>query len=368
MNIPFADIKKQYISIHDEINHAIQEVLNDTAFIRGKYVERFEKNLAKMYGINHCIGVGNGTDAIYLALRALDIGPGDEVVTVCNSWISTSEVISQAGASVRFVDIELNNYNIDVKQIESVINKNTRARIPVHLYGQPVKNMDLLVEIAKKHSLFVIEDCAQAIFSEFKNQYVGTFGDIATISFYPGKNLGAFGDAGAVITNDDTLAEKVRMMANHGQKVKHNHKYEGINSRMDGLQGNILNVKLNHILSWTKKRQEIAEVYSNNLENIPNITTPKVDEDCTHVFHLYVILAEKRNELMSFLKDNGIGTALHYPNILPMLECYKHLNHSSADFPNGYKASQKILSLPMFPEMEKEEIQFVCQKIKEFYR
>ena len=367
MNIPFADIKKQYVSISNEINDAIQEVLNDTAFIRGKYVENFEKNLSKMYGINHCIGVGNGTDAIYLALRALDIGKGDEVITVCNSWISTSEVIGQAGANVKFVDIELDNFNIDVQQIESKISEKTKAIIPVHLYGQPVKNMDLLIQIAKKHSIYVIEDCAQAIFSEFKNQYVGTFGDIATISFYPGKNLGAFGDAGAVITNDDNLAEKVRMIANHGQKIKHNHKYEGINSRMDGIQGNILNVKLNHILSWTKKRQDIAKLYNNYLGDLPNISIPNVDKDCTHVYHLYVIMAERRNELMNFLKDKGISTALHYPNILPMLECYDYLNHSPSDFPRGYEASKKILSLPMFPELEKEEIKFICQKIKEFY-
>ena len=367
MNIPFADIKKQYLSISDEINNSIQEVLNDTAFIRGKYVERFENNLSKLYGINHCIGVGNGTDAIYLALRALDIGPGDEVITVCNSWISTSEVIGQAGASAKFVHIELDNFNIDVNKIETKISEKTKAIIPVHLYGQPVKNMDLLIEIAKKYSIHVIEDCAQAIFAEFKNQYVGTFGDIATISFYPGKNLGAFGDAGAVITNNNNLAEKVRMIANHGQKIKHNHKYEGINSRMDGLQGNILNVKLNHILSWTKKRQDIANIYREHLKELPNISIPKVDKDCTHVFHLYVILAEKRNELMSFLKDNGIGTALHYPNILPLLECYDHLNHSASDFPMGFDASQRILSLPMFPELEEKEIQYICQKIKEFY-
>jgi dTDP-4-amino-4,6-dideoxygalactose transaminase len=367
-NIPFADIKRQYLSISNEINYAIKEVLEDADFIRGKYVERFENKLSEMYNINHCIGVANGTDAIYLALRALGIGPGDEVITVCNSWISTSEVIGQIGAEVRFVDIELDNFNIDVNSIESKINKKTKAIIPVHLYGQAVKNFDLLIKIAKKHSLFVIEDCAQAIFAEYNNQYVGTFGDIATISFYPGKNLGAYGDAGAVITNNEKLAKKVRMIANHGQKIKHKHIYEGINSRMDGIQGNILYIKLNYILSWTKRRQEIAKIYEKLLSDLPNIATPQIDKNCNHVFHLYVILADKRNELMEFLKNHGIGTALHYPNILPMLDCYKHLNHIHKDFPNGYEASKKILSLPMFPEIEDEEINYICQKIKEFYK
>ena len=271
MKIPFADIKKQYHSIKPEIDNAIEEVLNDTAFIRGKYVDRFEKTFSTMYGINHCIGVGNGTDAIYLALKALEVGPGDEVITVCNSWISTSEVISQAGANVKFVDIESENYNIDVNKIEAVINENTKAIIPVHLYGQPVKDFDKLIAIAKKYSLYIIEDCAQAIFAKYKNQYVGTFGDIATISFYPGKNLGAFGDAGAVISHNDALAQKIRMLANHGQSVKHIHTYEGINSRMDGIQGNVLHTKLNHILHWTSRRQEIAERYHSLLENIDNL-------------------------------------------------------------------------------------------------
>lgn len=367
MNIPFADIKKQYQSIKGEVHDAMNEVLDDTAFIRGKYVDRFETNLAQMHGVKNCIGVANGTDAIYLALRALDIGPGDEVITVCNSWISTSEVISQVGAKVKFIDIEPDNYNMDVNQLESVINTNTKAIIPVHLYGQPVKDLDKLIEIARKYSIFVIEDCAQAIFSTYKNQYVGTFGDLATISFYPGKNLGAFGDAGAVISNNDDLAQKVKMLANHGQIVKHTHIYEGINSRMDGIQGNILNVKLNHILSWTKRRQEIARYYHSLLKDIPEITTPKVDHNSSHVFHLYVILGEDRDNLKQYLQDNGIGTALHYPNLLPLLDCYKNLNYKESDFPIGSANSKKILSLPMFPELTNDEIEYVSEKIKSFY-
>jgi dTDP-4-amino-4,6-dideoxygalactose transaminase len=367
MNIPFADIKKQYHSIKMEIDSAITEVLNDTAFIRGKYVTRFEDNFSTMYGINNCVGVGNGTDAIYLALKALEIGPGDEVITVCNSWISTSEVISQSGASVKFIDIDSENYNIDVNKIEAEINENTKAIIPVHLYGQPVKDFDKLIAIAKKHSLYVIEDCAQAIFAKYKNQYVGTFGDIATVSFYPGKNLGAFGDAGAVISNSDGLAQKVRMLANHGQSVKHIHTYEGINSRMDGIQGNILNVKLNHILDWTSRRQEIAERYHSLLKNIDDIDVPKIDSNASHVFHLYVILAKDRDKLKDYLSESGIGTALHYPTILPLLDCYKDLNYSESDFPVGFNNSKKILSLPMFPELSNDEIEYVCNKIKDFY-
>tara|TARA_B100000676_G_C17980563_1_gene788721 strand:- start:130 stop:1236 length:1107 start_codon:yes stop_codon:yes gene_type:complete len=367
MNIPFADIKRQYDSLKEEVQNAINEVLNDTAFIRGKYVNRFEENFSKMYGVKNVIGVGNGTDAIYLALRALDIGPGDEVITVCNSWISTSEVIGQVGAKVKFIDIESDNFNIDVNLVEREISEKTKAIIPVHLYGQPVKNFDKLVRIAEKYSLYIIEDCAQAVFAKYKDSYVGTIGDIATISFYPGKNLGAYGDAGVVISNNDELSKKVRMLANHGQEKKHTHIYEGINSRMDGLQGNIINLKLNYILDWTKRRQEIAKIYDQNLSGIKDLIIPKVDPNSTHVYHLYVVCAKKRNDLQSFLKDNGIGTALHYPNILPLLDCYKHLKLSGNDFPVGKRLSSEILSLPMFPEMTQDEIKYVCDRIREFY-
>jgi|TARA_B110000438_G_scaffold224567_1_gene218370 dTDP-4-amino-4,6-dideoxygalactose transaminase len=365
--IPFANIKKQYQNIKPEIDKAIEEVLDDTAFVRGKYVDRFEKNFSKMYGVKNCIGVGNGTDAIYLALKALEVGRGDEVITVCNSWISTSEVISQTGAKVKFVDIENDNYNIDINKIEAAINKNTKAIIPVHLYGQPVRDLDKLVDIAKKHSIYIIEDCAQAIFSKYKNQYVGTFGDIATISFYPGKNLGAFGDAGAVISNNDKLAKKIRMLANHGQSVKHTHIYEGINSRMDGIQGNVLNTKLNYILDWTARRQEIAQRYNSKLKDIKGLKVPKIDINASHVFHLYVILANERDSLKQYLQENHIGTALHYPNLLPLLDCYKSLNYSESDFPVGSRNAKMILSLPMFPELNNAEIDYVCDKIKSFY-
>ena len=367
MKIPFADIKRQYHNIKNDINNAIEEVLNDTAFIRGEYVDRFEKNFSSIYGISNSIGVGNGTDAIYLALRALEVGPGDEVITACNSWISTSEVISQVGASVKFVDIESDNYNIDVDLIEEKITKKTKAIIPVHLYGQPIKNFEKLIKIANKHSLYIIEDCAQAIFAKYKNQYVGTFGDFGTISFYPGKNLGAYGDAGFIISNNNDLAKKVRMLANHGQETKHTHIYEGINSRMDGIQGNILNTKLNYILDWTKRRKEIAKIYEKKLSHVKGIITPKIDSDSTHVFHLYVIRAERRDELKNFLSSKGIGTAIHYPNILPLLDCYKDLNYSKNDFPVGYKLSSEILSIPMFPEISNSEIDYICETIKSFY-
>ena len=367
MKIPFADIKKQYINIKNEINNAINEVVNDGAFIRGKYVDQFEKNFSKMYGVKNSIGVGNGTDAMYLALRALNIGSGDEVITVCNSWISTSEVIHQVGASVKFVDIESKNYNIDVDLIEEKINNKTKAIIPVHLYGQPIKNFDKLLKIAKKYSLYIIEDCAQAVFAKYKNQYVGTFGDFGTISFYPGKNLGAYGDAGLVISNNDDLANKVRMLANHGQKVKHIHIYEGINSRMDGIQGNILNVKLKYILEWTDRRQKIAKLYFDLLKNVQEIVLPEIDEESTHVFHLHVARVQKREALKKYLQDKGIGTAIHYPNLLPFLDCYKYLEYKEDDFPVGNSVSKEIISLPMFPELEDKDVRFVCNEIKNFY-
>ena len=243
----------------------------------------------------------------------------------------------------------------------------TKAIIPVHLYGQPIKNFDKLLKIAKKYSLYIIEDCAQAVFAKYKNQYVGTFGDFGTISFYPGKNLGAYGDAGLVISNNDDLANKVRMLANHGQKVKHIHIYEGINSRMDGIQGNILNVKLKYILEWTDRRQKIAKLYFDLLKNVQEIVLPEIDEESTHVFHLYVARVQKREALKKYLQDKGIGTAIHYPNLLPFLDCYKYLEYKEDDFPVGNSVSKEIISLPMFPELEDKDVRFVCNEIKNFY-
>lgn len=363
--INFVDLKVQYYSIKDEIDNAIASVIEDTAFIRGRYVESFEKAYAKEYNVRHCISVANGTDAIYIALKALGIGLGDEVITTTSSWIATSEVITQSGAKVVFVDIEPDYYSIDVSKIEEKITPRTKAIIPVHLYGQPVDMNNLLV-LCKKRNLYLIEDCAQAHFAEYKGQKVGTFGDVGTFSFYPGKNLGAYGDAGAVITNNDELAIKMRMFANHGALTKHESKIEGINSRLDGLQAAILSVKLAYIEEWNRKRQKNANLYSELLEDIDGIITPKIRTNVQHVFHLYVIRYKKRNELQKYLKEKDISTAIHYPKALPFMEAYKYLNHKPDDFPIAYQYQDEIISLPLYPELSERDIRNVVNNIKNF--
>jgi len=318
MNIPFVDLKVQYVTIKNEIDEAIQSVINETAFIKGKYVDLFEREFAEKYNVKHCIGVANGTDAIYISLKALGVGKGDEVITVANSWISTSEAISQTGAKPVFVDIEPDYYTIDHQLIEEKITKNTKAILPVHLFGQPAEIVKIKA-ICDKYNLFLLEDCAQAHFAEYNEQKVGTFGVAGTFSFFPGKNLGAYGDAGAIISNDDEFAEKARMYANHGALVKHQHKIEGINSRLDGMQAAILSVKLKYLLGWTDKRIKNATLYSELLSKINGIETPKINENIKHVFHLYVIRTDKRDELRKSLSENGISSAIHYPSPLPFL-------------------------------------------------
>ncbi|MBN8570016.1 MAG: DegT/DnrJ/EryC1/StrS family aminotransferase, partial [Ignavibacteria bacterium] len=261
MRVPFVDLHAQYLSIKDEIDNSIQSVINDTAFIGGKYVKEFENNFADSYGVKHCIGVANGTDAIYIILKMLGIGPGDEVITAANTWISTSETITQTGAKPVFIDIDEKYYTINENLIESKITSKTKAIIPVHLYGQ-VCNIEKIQTICKKHNLFLIEDCAQSHFSSLENKLAGTSGIASSFSFYPGKNLGAYGDAGCIITNDDTLAKKIRMFANHGSLIKHEHDIEGINSRLDGLQAAILNTKLPHLDNWINKRIFNAQLYT----------------------------------------------------------------------------------------------------------
>ena len=365
MNIPFVDLKAQYETIKEEISLGIQKVIEETAFIKGKYVAAFEEAYAKKYGVKHCMGVGNGTDAIYITLKALGIGPGDEVITVANSWISTSEVITQTGAQVVFVDIEPDYFSIDVSKIEEKITPRTKAILPVHLYGQPCA-IDQVKDICERHHLYLIEDCAQAHFAQFKGQKVGTFGIAGTFSFYPGKNLGAYGDAGGIITNDDDLAQKIRMFSNHGCLKKHEHLSEGINSRMDGIQGAVLSVKLPHVDEWNQKRSNNACEYTKLLKDVTGIVTPQVRPESTHIFHLYVIRCQFRQELESYLKEKGVTTGIHYPVALPFMPAYAYLKHNEQDFPVAHQYQNEILSLPMFPELTQEQIQYVCEQIKNF--
>ncbi|MDB5137979.1 MAG: putative PLP-dependent enzyme involved in cell wall biosis [Mucilaginibacter sp.] len=366
MKIPFVDLKAQYNSIKTEIDTAISNVIGETAFIGGKYVENFEKNFAALYGIKHCISVANGTDSLFIIMKMLGIGTGDEVITVANSWISSSETISQTGAVPVFIDIDPDYYSISENLIEKAINSKTKAIMPVHLQGQ-VCEMDVIMAIAKKHNLYVIEDCAQSHFSEYKGKRAGTMGIAASFSFYPGKNLGAYGDAGCILTNDDDLAVKVKMYARHGALKKHQHQIEGVNSRLDGIQAAILDTKLPFILNWTEQRIKNAALYYQYLSDVKDIVLPKVRHDSKHTYHLFVIRSSKRNELAAFLKENDIETAVHYPVALPNMKAYEYLGFKNTDFPIASKYQDEILSIPMYPELTEEQIKYVASKIKEFY-
>ncbi len=363
MSIQFVDLKAQYFSIKNEIDRAINNVLDKSAFIGGDYVKEFEEKYSNAYGVKHVIGCGNGTDAIYISLKALGIGPGDEVITVSNTWISTSETISQTGARPIFIDIDPETYTIDVTKIEKKITKKTKAIIPVHLYGHPAK-MDSIVQICNNYNIFLIEDCAQAHFAKFNNSFVGTFGIAGTFSFYPGKNLGAYGDAGAIVTNDDDFAIKARMYANHGALIKHKHEIEGINSRLDGLQAAILSVKLNYIHDWTEKRIQNAKFYNNLISGSNGIIGPITKKNSKHVFHLYVIRVKNRKKVQEFLTKNGINTGIHYPTALPFLKAYAYLKHNNSDFPVSYNYMDEILSLPMYPELDEKKMEKVVEYLK----
>ena len=366
MHIPFVDLKAQYNSIKADIDNAISSVIENTAFIGGKFVKEFETNFAKSYRVKHCIGTGNGTDAIYIVLRMLGIGSGDEVITTAFSWISTSETISQTGAKPVFVDIDPEYYTIDPDKIEAKITPRTKVVIPVHLYGQTA-DIDPIKTLSDKYNLDLIEDCAQAHFSKYRGQNVGTFGVAGTFSFYPGKILGAYGDAGCIITNDDEHAQNYRMFANHGMLAKHKHQFEGINSRLDGLQAAILNAKLPYLNQWTENRIENAQYYSGLLKDIPKIQTPKIRPESRHTFHVYVIKVANRDNLKSYLQKQGIETQLHYPKALPFLDAYNYLGLKRDDFPVSADHQDKILSLPLFPEMTKEQIEYVVDRICSYF-
>ncbi len=367
MNVPFVDLKTQYLNIKSEVDVAVQSVFENGVFVGGFFVSEFEKSFAETYGVNQCIGVGNGTDALFLILKALGISEGDEVITPAHSWISTSETISLAGATPVFADVDNRHYTITPENVQSKINSKTKAVIVVHLYGQaaPIKE---IAELCKKYNLFLIEDCSQAHLTEEGNQLVGKFGAAGAFSFYPTKNLGAYGDAGCVLTSNSDLAIKIRRLANHGGLSKDEHLMEGSNSRLDSLQAAFLSVKLKYLNDWTDKRIQNASVYYSLLKDVKGIVLPYVRPDTRHTFHLFVIKAKKRNELKLFLETNDIQTMIHYPTALPFEPAYKHLKHSVEDFPVAFELSQEILSLPIYPELSAEQIAFVCEKIKEFYR
>jgi dTDP-4-amino-4,6-dideoxygalactose transaminase len=365
LKIPFVDLSAQYRAHRAEFDAALAGVIADTAFIGGAPVREFERAFAAAYGVRHCISCANGTDAIYVVLRMLGIGAGDEVITSAASWISTSETISQAGARPVFVDVD-SNFILDVDQLEKAITPRTRAVIPVHLYGQAAP-MDRVVEICAARGLKLIEDCAQAHFAQWRGKRVGTFGVAGTFSFYPGKNLGAWGDAGAIVTNDDELARLCRMYANHGALVKHQHEMEGINSRMDGLQAALLTAKLKHIDAWTQARQRVAAQYDELLAGAGDLELPGIRPQASHVYHLYVIKTGRRDALKGFLADRGIETAIHYPTALPLLPAYRPSADTALSYPVAAANQSRILSLPIYPEMTREMVAHVAQSIREFF-
>jgi len=364
MKVPFVDLHAQYLSIRDEIDAAIRQVIADSAFIRGPHVDAFERLWAEAAGVRHCVSCANGTDALEIAMRALGVKPGDEVITSAHTWISTSETITQVGGRVVFCDVDPLTFTIDPTQIESRITPRTVGLIPVHFYGQPA-DMDPIMAIARRHGLWVIEDCAQAHLARYKGQSVGTFGQAATYSFYPSKNLGAYGDAGCVMTNDDRLADWMATFARHGAKGEH--VMEGMNSRMDGLQAAILTAKLPHLAGWIRARQRLASEYDRRLAGIGDLETPAVAAGREHVYHLYVIRTARRDALRAHLGEAGIATQLHYPKALPFYPAYAYLGHIPEDFPVAYRNQSRILSLPIYPEMPREMVDHVVDQVRGFF-
>ncbi len=377
------DLRRQYEMIKNEIDEAIQKTIDSCAFVAGEKVKEFENNFVNYCGAKCGIAISSGTSAIYVALKALDIGRHDAVITVPYTFIATAEAISLTGATPIFVDIREDSYTIDPEKIKQYIEKkcewiekknvlrdqerklNVKAIIPVHLYGQTA-DMDEIMNIAKKYKLFVIEDAAQAHGALYKDKKAGTIGDLSAFSFYPSKNLGAYGQGGMVLTNNEELAERVRMLIDHGQKERYLHEFEGWNFKMDGFQAAILNVKLNYLDDWNEDRRQNAYYYNKLLNGIDKIITPKEMDYGKHIYHLYVLRVPDRDGFMKFFKENGIGTGIHYPKPLHLQKAYSHLGYKEGDFPVSERCASEIVSLPMFPELTKHEIEYVCAKIKEW--
>jgi len=367
VKIPLVDLKAQYSILKSEIEPAVKSVLDRCDFIMGAGVSMFEEEFAEFTGGKFCIGVSNGTDAIHLALLACGIKNGDEVVTVPNTFIATTEAITMTGARVVFADIDSESYTIDVRQIKNKITKKTKAIIPVHLYGLPA-DMDTIMKIAKDEGLFVIEDAAQAHGAIYKDMGVGVIGDIGCFSFYPGKNLGAYGDAGAIVTNNEEFANKIKLLRDHGRRKKYEHEIEGFNKRIDTLQAAVLRIKLKYLKEWNEKRRKNAEIYSYALKDIDGVEVPVKIKDIKSVYHLYVIKAKDRDNLKEYLEKEGIATGIHYPIPLHLQSAYKYLGLKEGNFPVAEDTAKRILSLPMYPELSEEQIYYISEKIKKFYR
>jgi dTDP-4-amino-4,6-dideoxygalactose transaminase len=363
--IPLVDLGAQYDSIKTEIDAAIQRVLDHTHFILGSEVEAFEAALGATSGDVHAVGVASGTAAIHLTLAALGIGPGDEVITTPHTFIATVEAITGVGATPVFVDIDPVTYNMDPHRIEDAISEHTAALLPVHLYGQPAE-MHALLDIAQRHDVAVIEDAAQAHGATYHGRPVGCWGDAAAFSFYPAKNIGAYGDAGAIVTRNSTLANRLRMLRDHGRSAKHVHEFLGHGERLDALQAAVLSVKLSHLEEWTARRREIADSYREHLADLP-LALPTEARDTRHVYHQFVVRTDRRDDLRTYLGSVGIGTGIHYPLPLHLQPALRYLGHKKGHFPVTEKAANTVLSLPIFPELTQEQTATVASAIRQFF-
>jgi dTDP-4-amino-4,6-dideoxygalactose transaminase len=377
MRVPLADLHAQYLSIKPEIDVAIRGVIESSQFILGKAVEDFEKRFADAHAVKHCVGVGSGTDALHAALWALGIGRGDAVVTVPFTFIATVEAISLTGATPVFVDIEPATYTMDPRQLDELLRNLAGSRwidgsivkaiIPVHLYGHPAQ-MNELKSISRTYGLRVIEDACQAHLAQYDNTFAGNFGDVACFSFYPGKNLGAFGEAGAVTTNDDSLAQTIRQVRDHGQTEKYKHAFWGHNYRMDGIQGAVLDVKLRHLQAWTSRKRAIATLYRSQLSSLDGLTLPIESSAACHVFHQFVVRTSKRAALQSWLAEREIATARHYPIPLHLQDACHGLGYTKGNFPVSEAVASECLSLPIYPEMTDDQIEHVITSVRAFFQ
>jgi dTDP-4-amino-4,6-dideoxygalactose transaminase len=365
LKIPLVDLKAQYRNLKPDIDAALAAVIDETAFISGKYARDFETAFAAFLEVEHCVGCANGTDAIEIILKVLGIGPGDEVIVPALTWISTSEAVSSIGANPVFVDILEDTFTMDPARLRTAINPSTRAIIPVHLYGLPAE-LDEILAIAAEHDLIVVEDAAQAHGARYRGRKVGTFAPAATFSFYPGKNLGAYGDAGCIVSDDAGLAERARLFANHGQPKKNEHKFEGRNSRLDGLQAAVLSVKLQHLEGGNEARRRHAESYRHRLAGLP-IKFQHCPGHSDHVYHVFAIRTPRRDELRTHLSEAGVSTGIHYPTALPFLDVYQGRAVDADSFPVSAKIPSELLSLPMYPELTEEQIDYICRVVIDFF-
>ena len=362
--IPIVDLKRQYKQTGEDVEKAVLEVLRSGYYILGPNTKALESEFASYLGVKHAIGLNSGTDALHLALRALDIGNGDEVITVAFTFVATTESIEIVGATPVFVDIDPDTFNMDVTKIEEKITPRTKAIMPVHLYGQPA-DMDVIMDIAKRHNLYVIEDCCQAVGAEYKGKKVGSFGDIGAYSFFPTKNLGGMGDGGMAVTNSDYLKDRMIALRNHGGAVRYHHDEIGVNSRLDEIQSAILRVKMNYIDEWNKMRREVAKRYTELFKDCPDVVTPKELDDTYCVYHQYTVKVPNRDEVQKMLQENGVGAMIYYPIPLHMQKVHAHLGYKTGDLPHTEENTKLVMSLPMFAELTFEEQKEIAEKVKD---